>query len=615
MANIFKPKRSTTPSSVPTTGNLADGELAINIPDKKIYIRNGGTIEIIEPSPNLDTVLTSGNTSSLGMSVGIVTATTYYGDGANLTGITTSSEFVGGGSDLRNLSGTHLVSYASASDISNSALSIAGISTYNQVGILTGSLATNASDFFGYSVATSADGKTIIVGAISDEIGANNASGVVYVYDRVGNSFNQVGILTGSLATNASDSFGRSVATSADGKTIIVGAASDEIGANNASGVVYVFDRAGNSFNQVGILTGSLAVDASDSFGFSVATSADGKTIIVGAASDEIGATTGTGVVYVFDRVGNSFNQVGILTGSLAVDASDQFGYSVATSADGKTIVVSATSDEIGATTSTGVVYVYDRVGNSFNQVGILTGSLAVDINDNFGRSVATSADGKTIIVGASSDEIGANSESGVVYVYDRVGNSFNQVGILTGSLAVDASDQFGSSVATSADGKTIVVSATTDEIGATSSSGVVYVFDRAGNSFNQVGILTGSLAVDSFDQFGSLVATSADGKTIIVGAASDEIGATTSTGIAYVFDETRDTYVYSGPTGNIGIGTTNPTSKLTVVGDVLVYGVVTATQYQTEGSFRAESSDSTQRFEMSYNETTDSLDFSYFAS
>jgi hypothetical protein len=50
--------------------------------------------------------------------------------------------------------------------------------------------------------------------------------------------------------------------------------------------------------------------------------------------------------------------------------------------------------------------------------------------------------------------------------------------------------------------------------------SGVVYVFDRAGNSFNQVGILTGSLAVNSFDHFGSSVATSADGKTIIVGAA-----------------------------------------------------------------------------------------------
>ena len=89
MANIFKPKKSTTAGLVPTpvaTGvgigstGLVDGELAINIPDKKIYINNGGTIETI--SPNLDTVLTSGNTSSLGMSVGIVTATQYQTEGS-----------------------------------------------------------------------------------------------------------------------------------------------------------------------------------------------------------------------------------------------------------------------------------------------------------------------------------------------------------------------------------------------------------------------------------------------------------------------------------------------------------------------------------------------------
>jgi glutamate synthase domain-containing protein 3 len=519
----------------------------------------------------------SGN---LGIGTTNPTSTLQVQGTVSVSSTTTSAEFVGGGSDLRNLSGTHLVSYASASDISNSALSIAGISTYNQVGILTGSLAVDASDSFGRSVATSADGKTIIVGAHQDEIGATTGTGVVYVYDRVGSSFNQVGILTGSLATNATDNFGWSVATSADGKTIIVGAINDEIGANNASGVVYVFDRVGNSFNQVGILTGSLAVDSSDNFGFSVASSADGKTIVVGAHQDEIGATTGTGVVYVYDRVGSSFNQVGILTGSLAVDTDDRFGYSVATSADGKTIVVGAWLDEIGATTGTGVVYVYDRIGNSFNQVGILTGSLAVDGSDIFGNSVATSADGKTIVVGASFDEIGANLSSGVVYVFDRIGNSFNQVGILTGSLAVSASDQFGYSVATSADGNTIVVGANQDEIGATTSTGVAYIFNRQGNSFNQVGILTGSLAVDASDSFGWSVATSADGKTIVVGAISDEIGATTSTGVAYVFDETRETYVYSGPTGNIGIGTATPTSRLQVVGDVLVSGVITATTF-----------------------------------
>lgn len=44
MANIFKPKRSNTASSVPTTANLVDGELAVNSADKIIYLRNNTNI-------------------------------------------------------------------------------------------------------------------------------------------------------------------------------------------------------------------------------------------------------------------------------------------------------------------------------------------------------------------------------------------------------------------------------------------------------------------------------------------------------------------------------------------------------------------------------------------
>jgi hypothetical protein len=44
MANVFKPKRSNTPSSVPTTGDLVDGELAVNSADKIIYLRDGSNI-------------------------------------------------------------------------------------------------------------------------------------------------------------------------------------------------------------------------------------------------------------------------------------------------------------------------------------------------------------------------------------------------------------------------------------------------------------------------------------------------------------------------------------------------------------------------------------------
>lgn len=56
MANIFKPKRSNTPSSIPTTVQLADGEIAVNSADKIIYIRDGSNIiELANNSNNQTT--------------------------------------------------------------------------------------------------------------------------------------------------------------------------------------------------------------------------------------------------------------------------------------------------------------------------------------------------------------------------------------------------------------------------------------------------------------------------------------------------------------------------------------------------------------------------------
>ena len=44
MAIIIKPKRSGSATSVPTTGDLADGEIAINTADQKIYARSSSSI-------------------------------------------------------------------------------------------------------------------------------------------------------------------------------------------------------------------------------------------------------------------------------------------------------------------------------------------------------------------------------------------------------------------------------------------------------------------------------------------------------------------------------------------------------------------------------------------
>jgi hypothetical protein len=81
-----------------TTGVTA----IVNRPDF-VYKIIGGTGVTLSPSngigtvtinatgtQNLDSVLTNGNTSALGMNVGVVSATSYTGNGANLTGIVTS---------------------------------------------------------------------------------------------------------------------------------------------------------------------------------------------------------------------------------------------------------------------------------------------------------------------------------------------------------------------------------------------------------------------------------------------------------------------------------------------------------------------------------------------
>jgi hypothetical protein len=469
--------------------------------------------------------------------------------------------------------------YASHSETSNGSYNLVGIgSTYSQVGILTGSYASHSSDLFGWSVATSADGNTIVVSAPYDNLpDSADDTGVVYVFDRVGTTFTEVGILTGSYSSHSSDEFGISVTTSADGNTIVVGAHDDKHpDSADDSGVVYVFDRVGNDFNEVGILTGTHASHVDDHFGISVATSADGNTIVVGAYGDNLpDSSADTGVVYVFDRVGTTFTEVGILTGSYADDIGDYFGRLVACSADGNTIIVGARKDNLpGSSADSGLVYVFDRVGTTFTEVGILTGSYASHSSDQFGQSVATSADGNTIIVGAHMDNLpDSDDESGVVYVFDReytvgIGTTFTEVGILTGTHADDLNDRFGFSVACSADGNIIVVGAYGDELPDSSdASGVAYVFNRQGNNFNEVGILTGTHANNGYDYFGFSVACSADGKHIIASAPFDNLpDSAGDSGVVYVFDQTtvaRDA-ITATDTGVLITGDLNVTGDIT---------------------------------------------------
>ena len=89
MATVLKLKRSTVASRVPTTSDLVDGEVAINLTDKKIYVNNGGTIvevanaEGAAGNPGSFTTLTASGATTLNGDVTLGDAT---GDDVTITG-------------------------------------------------------------------------------------------------------------------------------------------------------------------------------------------------------------------------------------------------------------------------------------------------------------------------------------------------------------------------------------------------------------------------------------------------------------------------------------------------------------------------------------------------
>ncbi|MEK6749261.1 MAG: hypothetical protein AABY83_08655 [Pseudomonadota bacterium] len=123
-------------------------------------------------------------------------------------------------------------------------------------------------------------------------------------------------------------------------------------------------------------------------------------------------------------------NTIGYVKAS-NTEAYDDFGYSVALSADGNTLAVGAQYEDSAATgvnnatpgqadnsaLDSGAVYVYTRTGATWTQQAYVKAS-NTEANDLFGYSVALSADGNTLAVGAQGEDSAATG------VYDLVSDS-----------------------------------------------------------------------------------------------------------------------------------------------------------------------------------------------
>jgi hypothetical protein len=111
---------STTAAAVPTSGNLANGELAINIQDEKLYFKNAaGTVKLLASNA------TSAPVTSFQTSLGGLTPSTSTTGAITLAGTLNTAS---GGTGLTSFTAGDITYY-----VSGTALSKLAIGTSNQV--------------------------------------------------------------------------------------------------------------------------------------------------------------------------------------------------------------------------------------------------------------------------------------------------------------------------------------------------------------------------------------------------------------------------------------------------------------------------------------------------
>ncbi|HEX2735500.1 MAG TPA: cadherin-like beta sandwich domain-containing protein, partial [Polyangiaceae bacterium] len=413
---------------------------------------------------------------------------------------------------------------------------------------------SSPSSYVGGSVALSSDGMTMAIGSPGDSRDSTGAagdssaqtSGAVYVFEKSNGTWSQQAYLKASNTQGAAR-FGGSLALSASGDTLVIGSA-DESGAGAGvaadqdaccalySGAAYVFQRVNEQWSQQAYLKASNA-EAVDEFGWAVALSGTGDTVVVGATGEDGGGTgigadeddnelSGAGAVYVFQRNGSDWAQQAYVKPSEA--RGSEFGYAVALSKNGDTMVVGA-PDGVGPTAGgadadqyTGVAHVFQRSSGAWSEQALVAAAVPKDY-DRFGNAVSLSEDGLTLAVGADGE-----ADIGAVHIFQRSGSTWTHLARLTASNG-EVDDAFGSAVSLSAAADLIAIGAP-GEAGAlvawdadlsdnaAPGAGAVYVFRRDETNWIQE-LYIKALNAGAGDSFGSAVDLSANAETLVVGA------------------------------------------------------------------------------------------------
>lgn len=413
-------------------------------------------------------------------------------------------------------------------------------------------------------------------------------------------------------ATSNVCSFGSDIAVSDDGRTVAVADSCDQSnarGINNSrdndlspgSGAVHIYELEENAWIERAYIKSSNS-DPGDSFGSSIAMSADGTTLAVAAWGEDSAAIEidgdqsdnsgdNDGAIYIYGFDGSGWTQRAYLK-SPNPDPAEQFGRpeaqnlrSIAMSSDGRRLAVISKASSLPYT---GTVHIFQFDGTAWSHEDSIDGGFYDEINDEypggvFAVGVSLSADGLTLAVtssmfdddccwprasiyrlrdsewveevnvespyggtdlGVSAPELSADgnslffsgyyayAETGAVFTYRLDGENWAPEPHIEAPNK-DIEDWFGFDFTLSADGQILAVGARNESSSATGlngdqndnslnacagSCGAVYVFTRNGTEWqHRTYIKSSILSLNIYRGIGGRIALSGDGSTLLV--------------------------------------------------------------------------------------------------
>jgi trimeric autotransporter adhesin len=469
---------------------------------------------------------------------------------------------------------------------------------------------------FGGWIRVSGDGGTLAITSTGDSSVATtingdqsqtssfNQSGAVSVFvrDRQGQWLQQAYL----KSARRDDRLGTDVALSRDGNTLVVGAAYAQGEAidfgvlggptfGSGAGRVLIFKRDSTATwsESATLLISDGRV--SDRFGGALALTPDGRTLIAGATGRSYGDVltlddfknplVSSGAAYVFNQsTDGRWSQVARLRAP-APRAHDWFGHDVDISADGATIAISALHDSasgpnltVSSTPSSenaflaGAVHIFARQSdgryrhNKYLKPPVLANYL------HFGQSIALSADGLSLAVGA---DFGGWADAQALATLYNIPIPTTAIGLITGSVFMFSQSaqgwqfasqispsnvgqldrRFGFDVSLSADGKRLAVGMIDDNriamdvLGGASifQSGSAQLFTKTSDVWQAASRFKANPTMAQ-SKFGNSVSLSSDGQRLVAAAAresssgrginpSDDQVLRAESGAAYLFD------------------------------------------------------------------------------